>query len=130
MERVFVTSVTVAAMASVISLPSHAQGYRYGYSFKPGFGHGSLPRAKSDPVESNVIHPGIPGNADWAESSCAPIRRRGRMPGAYSQDLRERVIEAASKTGVSIRKVARRFEVSASSAIKWVQRWREAGSIA
>jgi transposase len=52
------------------------------------------------------------------------------MPGAYSQDLRERVIEAASKTGVSIRKVARRFEVSASSAIKWVQRWREAGSIA
>ena len=52
------------------------------------------------------------------------------MPGAYSQDLRERVIEAASKTGVSIRKVARRFEVSASSAIKWVQRWREAGSMA
>lgn len=52
------------------------------------------------------------------------------MPGAYSQDLRERVITAASKTGVSIRKVARRFEVSASSAIKWVQRWREAGSMA
>jgi len=49
------------------------------------------------------------------------------MPGAYSQDLRERVIEAATKTGVSIRKVARRFEVSASSAIKWVQHWREAG---
>ena len=52
------------------------------------------------------------------------------MPGAYSQDLRERVIEAAAKTGISIRKVARRFEVSASTAIKWVQRWREAGSMA
>ena len=51
------------------------------------------------------------------------------MPGAYSQDLRERVIEAATKTGSSIRKVARRFEVSASSAIKWVQRWRENGSM-
>jgi transposase len=51
------------------------------------------------------------------------------MPGAYSQDLRERVIAAATKTGSSIRKVARRFEVSASSAIKWVQRWRENGSM-
>jgi transposase len=51
------------------------------------------------------------------------------MPGAYSEDLRERVIAAATKTGSSIRKVARRFEVSASSAIKWVQRWRENGSM-
>ena len=52
------------------------------------------------------------------------------MPRAYSQDLRERVIEAADNGRMSLRKAARRFEVSASSAIKWMQRWRQAGSIA
>jgi transposase len=52
------------------------------------------------------------------------------MPRAYSQDLRERVIEAADNGRISIRKAARRFEVSASSAIKWMQRWRQAGSMA
>ena len=49
------------------------------------------------------------------------------MPGAYSGDLRSRVIEAATNGG-SIRSAARRFKVSASSAIKWMQQFRETGS--
>jgi transposase len=44
------------------------------------------------------------------------------MPRSYSGDLRERVIEAV-ESGASRRETAERFEVSVSSAIKWVQRW-------
>jgi transposase len=51
------------------------------------------------------------------------------MPKAYSGDLRERVIEAV-ETGASRREAAERFEVSASSAIKWLQRWHERRSAA
>jgi transposase len=51
------------------------------------------------------------------------------MPKAYSCDLRERVIEAV-KTGASRREAAERFEVSVSSAVKWVQRWRARRSAA
>jgi transposase len=49
------------------------------------------------------------------------------MPKAYSGDLRDRV---AVEAGASRRAAADRFEVSASSAIKWVQRWRQTGSVA
>ena len=51
------------------------------------------------------------------------------MPKAYSGDLRERVIEAV-ETGASRREAAERFEVSGSSAVKWLQRWRESKSAA
>jgi len=51
------------------------------------------------------------------------------MPKAYSGDLRERVIDAV-ETGASRREAAERFEVSVSSAIKWLQRWRERRSAA
>jgi transposase len=51
------------------------------------------------------------------------------MPKAYSCDLRERVIEAV-ETGASRREAAERFEVSVSSAIKWLQRWRSKKSAA
>jgi transposase len=51
------------------------------------------------------------------------------MPKACSQDLRERVLEAV-EMGASRREAAERFEVSPSSAVKWMQRWRETGSIA
>ena len=43
------------------------------------------------------------------------------MPKAYSQDLRERVIDAVLIEGMSRREAGRCFGVSASSAIKWVQ---------
>jgi transposase len=49
------------------------------------------------------------------------------MPKSYSSDLRERVIEAV-EMGASRREAAERFDISVSSAIKWMQRWRESGS--
>jgi len=51
------------------------------------------------------------------------------MPKSYSADLRERVIEAV-ETGASCHEAADRFEISVSSAIKWLQRWRESRSAA
>jgi transposase len=51
------------------------------------------------------------------------------MPRSYSGDLRERVIEAV-ETGASRREAAERFEISASSSVRWLQRWREVGSAA
>jgi transposase len=44
----------------------------------------------------------------------------------YSLDLRERVV-AAVKAGQSCRAVAKTFEVSVSSVVKWHQRERETG---
>ena len=46
------------------------------------------------------------------------------MPQSYSGDLRERVIGAV-EAGSSRREAADLFEISISSAIRWVQRWRE-----
>lgn len=51
------------------------------------------------------------------------------MPKSYSQDLRERVIEAV-EMGASRHEAAERFEVSVSSAVKWLQRWCESKSAA
>ena len=51
------------------------------------------------------------------------------MPRPYSQDLRVRLIGAV-ETGASARSAARLFDVSASTAVKWVARWRRTGSVA
>ncbi len=51
------------------------------------------------------------------------------MPKSYSGDLRERVIEAV-EMGASRHEAAERFEVSVSSTVKWLQRWRESRSAA
>jgi transposase len=48
------------------------------------------------------------------------------MSKAYSSDLRERVIEAV-EAGASRREAGERFDVSASSAIRWVQSWQQEG---
>ncbi len=50
------------------------------------------------------------------------------MAKSYSQDLRDRVIDAVEQEGMSRRKAAQRFGVSESSAIKWLQRVRDAGA--
>jgi len=50
----------------------------------------------------------------------------GAMPAAYSQDLRERVIDFMA-LGSSARAAAMRFDVSVSSALCWAQRWRAEG---
>jgi transposase len=49
------------------------------------------------------------------------------MPKPYSQDLRNRVIDAAEAGGMSCRAAARRYEVSFSTAIKWLERYRREG---
>lgn len=51
------------------------------------------------------------------------------MPKPCSVDLRERVLGAVM-AGASRREAAERFEISASSAVKWLQRFDETGSIA
>ena len=51
------------------------------------------------------------------------------MPKPYSRDLRERVIGAV-EAGASRHEAAAVYEVSASSAIRWVARWRRTGKIA
>jgi len=48
------------------------------------------------------------------------------MPRPCSSDLRARVI-AAVEEGASRREAAERFDVSASSAVKWLQSWRNEG---
>lgn len=48
------------------------------------------------------------------------------MARAYSQDLRDRVIEA-TENGTSARKAAARFDVGTSTAIKWLERLRDSG---
>ena len=53
----------------------------------------------------------------------------GAMAKTCSSELRERIIEAV-EMGASPQEAAELYEVSASSAIKWVQRWRETGSAA
>ena len=49
------------------------------------------------------------------------------MARAYSQDLRDRVIDAVESEGLSRRAAARRFGVSAAAAIKWLQRFQRTG---
>src|SRR6202000_467290 len=56
--------------------------------------------------------------ADWRSAGMA----------AYSQDLRERVIDAVLVEGMSRRAAAARFGVSESAAIKWVERVERTGS--
>ena len=50
------------------------------------------------------------------------------MGKSLSEDLRRRVIRAVS-AGASRRQAAERFGVSASSAIRWVQRWEAEGHV-
>jgi len=49
------------------------------------------------------------------------------MPRAYSNDLRNRVIDAVESEGMSRRAAACRFGVSEASAVKWLQRWKHHG---
>ena len=46
----------------------------------------------------------------------------------YSNDLRVRVIRVVEK-GIAARAAARQFEIGDATAIRWVKRWRETGSV-
>jgi transposase len=48
----------------------------------------------------------------------------------YSVDLRERVVAAVEKGGLSRRRAAAQFGVGISTVIAWVRRLRETGSVA
>jgi transposase len=48
----------------------------------------------------------------------------------YSIDLRERVVAAVKTGGMSCNKAAKQFGVGISTAINWVRRLRETGSVA
>jgi transposase len=50
------------------------------------------------------------------------------MARAYSQDLRDHVIDAVTSGQESRQSAARRFGVSAASAIRWVQHYERSGS--
>ncbi len=50
------------------------------------------------------------------------------MPKPYSQDLRDRVIDAVERGEMSRRAAARRYAISESVAIKWLERVERDGS--
>ena len=50
------------------------------------------------------------------------------MPKPYSQDLRNRVIDAVERGEMSRRAAARRYAISESVAIKWLERVERHGS--
>ena len=52
------------------------------------------------------------------------------MAKPYSMDLRERVVSAVEEDGLTRRQAASRFGVGVSTAINWVRRCRETGSVA
>ena len=52
------------------------------------------------------------------------------MARPYSMDLRERVVAAVEREGLSRRQAAVRFGVSYSVAIAWLKRFHETGSVA
>lgn len=52
------------------------------------------------------------------------------MAKPYSMDLRERVVEAVERDGLSCNGAAARFGVAISTAIGWVNEFRETGSLA
>jgi transposase len=51
------------------------------------------------------------------------------MARPYSTDLRERVVAAVLEGGLSCHQAATQFDVAPSTAITWVRRFRETGSI-
>ena len=52
------------------------------------------------------------------------------MARPFSIDLRERVVDAVERGGLSRRRAAARFGVGISTVIDWVQLYRETGSVA
>ncbi len=52
------------------------------------------------------------------------------MSKPYSLDLRERVVKAVEETGLSRRKAAAHFGIGVRTAIEWVHRHRQTGSVA
>src|SRR6202162_3542003 len=69
-------------------------------------------------------------NQDGSDSTCCLGRRPAWMGKPYSMDLRERVVAAVETGGLSCHEAAAQFGVGVSTAIVWVRRLRETGSVA
>lgn len=52
------------------------------------------------------------------------------MAKPYSMDLRERVVAAVEKEGLSRHAAAARFGIGVSTAVNWLRRFKETGSVA
>jgi putative transposase len=52
------------------------------------------------------------------------------MAKPYSMDLRNRVVQAVERDGLSCNQASVRYEVAVSTAIDWVNRFRQTGSVA
>jgi putative transposase len=52
------------------------------------------------------------------------------MARPYSTDLRERVVTAVLEGGLSCHQAATQFDVAVSTAINWVRRFRQSGTVA
>ena len=52
------------------------------------------------------------------------------MAKAYSMDLRRRVVDAVEVEGLSCNQAAARYAIAVSTAIAWVNRYRQTGSLA
>src|SRR6266403_3165088 len=72
---------------------------------------------------------GFPNQA-CSDSTCWLGWRPAWMGKPYSMDLRERVVAAVETGGLSCHQAAAQFGVGVSTAIIWVRRLRETGSVA
>src|SRR5665213_43956 len=68
-------------------------------------------------------------NQKTSDSTCRLGRRPAWMGRPYSDDLRERVVRAVIRSGLSRHQAAAQFGVGISTAINWVRRFHETGSI-
>src|SRR5581483_981304 len=85
------------------------------------------PALKRDEVRLNRF--GIL-NQRVCDSPCWLGRRPAWMGKPYSIDLRERVVAAVVTGGLSCNEAAEQFGVAISTAVEWVRRQRETGSLA
>ena len=67
-------------------------------------------------------------NQSRSDSTCWLGGGQQGMPKPYSQDLRDRVIDAVERGEMSRRAAARRYAISESVAIKWLERVERDGS--
>src|SRR5580693_5491521 len=72
---------------------------------------------------------GFPNRA-YSDSTCWLGWRPAWMGKPYSMDLRERVVAAVETGGLSCHRAAAQFGVGVSTAIRWVERLRNTGSVA